>query len=275
LSGAMTKILVLGGTGTVGRRVARILRENGRDVRTAARSSGFDLDDRSTWAAALDGVTSAYVLKPDLRAGDERLPAFVSEAVAAGVGRLVMLSAPGTDLYESHPLRSSEQAVRGSGVEWTVLRPGWFAQNFSESFWRPAVMEGTLALPTGDGGAPFIDADDIADVAVAALTDGRHNGQIYELTGPRVVSFGEAAELIGKASGRSVRYVDIDPGEFVERQVEAGVPREAAEYMTRLYVGLRDIESVELTDGVQRALGRPPRSFEEFVTKAADEGHWN
>lgn len=271
----MTKILILGGTGTVGRRVAQILQADGRDVRTAARSTGFDLDDRSTWAAALDGVTSAYVLKPDMQPNDDRLPNFVAEAVSAGVRRLVMLSAPGTDENEHHPLRSAELSVRGSGVEWTVVRPGWFAQNFSESFWRPSIMEGALALPTGDGGPAFIDADDIAEVVAAALTGEGHNGQIYELTGPRAVSFVEATELISKAIGRTVRHVDIDPEEFVELQVAEGTPREAAQYMTRLFTNLRDIENVEIADGVQRALGRPPRSFEEFVTKAADAGAWN
>lgn len=281
-SGHMTNILILGGgNGKTGRRIARRLRDAGQPVRTASRATGgirLDLGDSATWAPALDGVTAAYVMEPSLQTGAEgreRIPRFVSEAVAAGVRRLVLLTASGVDQIDDHPLKAAEQAVRGSGVNWTILRPDWFAQNFSEGPWLPGVLEGTLALPTGDGRVPFIDAEDIAEVAAAALTEDRHNGQIYQLTGSRAIGFGEAADLIGKAAGRTVRHVDVAPEVFVERQVAVGVPPESAWLLAGVLVAIRDGEGTEVSDGVERALGRPPRPFEEYVTETAAAGHWH
>ncbi|MGO4758281.1 NAD(P)H-binding protein, partial [Streptomyces sp. 2MCAF27] len=183
------------------------------------------MDNPTSWAPALDGVTAAYLVEPNLQMNADRqarIPRFVTEAVAAGVRRLVLLSAPRAG-EDGHPLHAAEQAVRGSGVEWTILRPNWFSQNFSDGPWLPGILNGTLALPTSDGRTPFIDAEDIAEVATSALTEDRHNTQIYELTGPRAISFGEAANLIAKAPGRTIRHVDIAPDAFIERQITAGV----------------------------------------------------
>ncbi|MFD0502268.1 SDR family oxidoreductase [Streptomyces chiangmaiensis] len=212
----MKTILVLGGTGTTGRRIARRLTSKGLPVRTASRTGGdthFDLDDPATWAPALDGAAAVYLVEPSLQPGLDqraRIPRLVADAVAAGVRRLVLLSAHGVGRADdSHPLKAAEQAVRDSGADWTILQPDWFAQNFSESFWLPGILTGTLALPTGDGRTPFVDAEDIAEVAAAALTEDRHSGQTYQLTGPQAIGFGEAADLIATATGRTVRHLDI------------------------------------------------------------------
>ncbi|WIX98729.1 NAD(P)H-binding protein [Amycolatopsis mongoliensis] len=250
-------ILILGGTGKTGRRVAQRL----GSARIASRGTGFDLGTPSGWT--LDGVSAVYLVEPDLRAGP-RLPRFVAEAVAAGARRLVLLSAPGAG-EEGHPLYAAEQAVRGSGVGWTILHPNWFAQNFSEGPWAQGIHDGVLTLPAGDGRAPFVDAEDIADVAAAALTDDRHHGEVYELTGPRAVSFGEATALIARAAGRKIEYADVDPEAFVERQTAHGVPLPVARLLTGLLADLRDGRGADLGDGVERALGRPPRSFEDFA----------
>jgi uncharacterized protein YbjT (DUF2867 family) len=275
----MTNILILGSTGKTGRRVARRLQAAGQPVRTASRTSGdiaFDLDHAATWAPALDGVTAAYVVEPNPQSNTDRparITRFVTEAVATGVRRLVLLSAPRAG-QDDHPLHAAEQAVRGSGVDWTILRPNWFSQNFSEGPWLPGILDGTLALPTGDGRAPFLDAEDIAEVAVSALTDDRHRGQVYELTGPRAISFGEAVELIGNATGRAIRHVDVDPEVFVERQAAHGVPRDFARLLTGLLVDIRNGQGAALADGVERALDRPARRFEDYVTETAAAGHW-
>jgi uncharacterized protein YbjT (DUF2867 family) len=271
-------ILILGGTGKTGRRIARRLRAAGHPVRTAARAGAdvpFDLADPATRAPALAGATAAYLVEPRIGADPARLPRFVADAVTAGVRRLVMLSAPGIDDIDGHPLRPAERAVRDSGVGWTVLRPSWFAQNFSEAMWRPGILAGTLALPTGDGRTPFVDAEDIAEVAAAALTDDRHSGEVYELSGPRAVGFGEAVDLIGRATGRTIRHDDVDPAVFVERQAAAGVPVEVARMFAGLYLAIRDGEGAALFDGVQRALGRAPRAFEDYVAEAAATGCWS
>lgn len=273
-------ILILGGTGKTGSRIARRLRAAGQPVRTACRTGGdvpFDLDNPATWAPALDGVTAAYLVQPVLQAdapGQARLPGFVAEAVAAGVRRLVMLSAPGVETIANHPLMAAEKAVRGSGADWTVVRPTWFSQNFSEAFFRPEILAGTLALPTGDGRTPFVDAEDIAEVAASALTEDRHSGQIYELSGPRAISFGEAVDLIGKATGRTIRHADIDPAVYVENQVAGGVPPDVARALVDLFGSIRNGWAAALLDGVERALGRPPRRFEDYVAEAAAAGHW-
>jgi uncharacterized protein YbjT (DUF2867 family) len=276
----MTKFLILGGTGKTGRRIASRLAAAGHEVRTASRNGGdvrLDLDDPATHAPALAGIDAAYLLEPGSVSGDNnppRMAPLVDAAVAAGVSRLVLLSAPGAD-SEHHPLHATEQTVRGSGLEWTVVRPGWFSQNFSEDFWLPAVRGGTLALPAGDGRVPFIDAEDIADVAAAALTEDRHAGQVYELTGPRAIGFGEAADLIAKASGKPLQYVAVTPEDYVEQQLSRGVPRKAAERMAHL-VALGSTGALEsLTDGVEKALGRAPRRFEDFVVAAAATGCWS
>jgi uncharacterized protein YbjT (DUF2867 family) len=276
----MNDILILGGSGKTGRRVAHRLRDAGHAVRTASRTHGdvpLDLDDPSTWPRALDGIAAAYLVEPALQTTDEgrrRIARFVAEAVAAGVRRLVLLSAPGGD-KEDHPLWHAEEAVKTSGREWTIVQPGWFAQNFSEDFWRPGILDGTLTLPTGDGATAFVDAGDIADVAAAALLEDGHHGETYLLSGPRAITFAEAADLIGAAVGREIRYVAVDPAEYVRGQVAAGVPVALAERFVHIYAGIRDGEAAEIWDGVPRALGRPPRTFEDFVTAAAASGAWD
>lgn len=268
--GGVKNILILGGTGKTGRRIAGRLRAASRPVRTASRTGGdidFDLGAPNTWAPALDGVTAAYLIEPNLQAASTdrqaRIPRLVTESVAAGVRRLVLLSAPGAH-HDSHPLKPAEQAVRGSGVEWTILRPTWFAQNFSEDSWRPGILSGNLSLPTGDGRTPFIDAEDIAEVAAAALTEDRHNGQVYVLTGPRAISFGDAADVIAKATGRTVRHVDVDPEVYIDHQVADGIPRDVARMLTGVFTAIRNGQGAALDDGVERALGRQRRQYPEL-----------
>lgn len=265
----MNDFLLLGGAGTTGRRVARRLRAAGLSVRVTSRTHGdvrLDLDDPSTWSAALDGVGAAYLIEPDL--GQRRLSRLVDAAALAGVRRLVLLSAPGVENNQAHPLWPVEEAVKGSGVEWTIVRPNWFAQNFSETFWSPGIRAGVLALPTGDGATAFVDAEDIADVVAAALTQEGHDGQTYELTGPRALTFGEACDLIGRAADRTIRHVDLSPEAFIQAQLAHGVPAEAAKQLAGIYTSIRDGLAATVFDGVQRALGRLPRSFEDFVAAA-------
>jgi uncharacterized protein YbjT (DUF2867 family) len=277
----VTDFLILGGTGTTGRRIAARLRSAGHAVRTASRTGGdilLDLDRPSTWPPALHGITAAYLLEPEMQASEEgqlRIPRLVSAAVTAGVRGLTLLSAPGVEGNENHPLFRAEEAVRTSGLDWTIVRPTWFAQNFSEAFWLPGILAGSLVLPTGDGATPFVDADDIADVAAAALTDHRHDGQTYVLTGPRAISFAEATDLIGRAIGRTVRHVDVTSEAFTRTQISDGVPVDVARQLTGIYTAIRDGHARDLADGVQRALGRPPRAFEEYVRGAAASRVWS
>ena len=266
--------MVLGGNGKTGRRVAERLLAQGVEVRIGSRSAtpAFDWYDDTTWAAALDGVSAAYVsFYPDLAmtGAPERIGAFARLAADAGVKRLVLLSGRGEP-----EAQRSEQELIAAGTEYTIVRCSWFAQNFSEAFMVDAVRAGEVAVPAAPVPEPFVDAEDIADVAVAALTDDRHVGQIYELTGPRALRFDEAVSEIAAASGREVRFTRIPVDAFRAGMLEAGVPSDEAELVTWLFTDVLDGRNIEPQDGVQRALGRAPRDFGEFARTTAATGVW-
>jgi uncharacterized protein YbjT (DUF2867 family) len=266
--------LVLGGTGKIGRRVVKRLTARGLPVRIGSRSGEprFDWEDRSTWDPVLEGVGSAYVAHywDAIPGAAETLGSFADLAVESGVPRLVLLSGRGEEEAER-----AARAVRDSGAELTVLHSTWFAQNFSEDYWREYVQAGEVALPAKDTPEPFVDADDIADVAVAALTDVRHIGEVYELTGPRLLTFEEAVREISRAVGREIRYVPISIEDFAAAAAEQGVPGEIVEGLTFLFDEVLDGRNARLADGVQRALGREPRDFREFARDAAASGVWS
>jgi uncharacterized protein YbjT (DUF2867 family) len=267
--------LVLGGTGKTGRRVVERLTERGVPTRIGSRSGRppFDWEDRSTWAPVLEGVRSAYVTYyPDLAVPGsvEAVGSFADLAVRSGVRRLVLLAGRGEPEAEE-----AEDAVRASGADLTIVRSTWFAQNFSEDFWREGILNGELALPTGDVPEPFVDADDIADVAVAALTDDRHIGELYELTGPRLLTFAEAVDEIARAAGREIRYVPISIEGFAAAASAAGVPGEVVDLLTYVFGEVLDGRNAHLADGVQRALGREPRDFGDYARDAAASGVWD
>ena len=223
--------LVLGGTGKTGSRVAGRLEAGGLPVRIGSRAGEppFDWEDRGTWESVLEGVGSVYVTyQPDLAVpgAADAVRSFADLAVESGVRRLVLLSGRGEDGAER-----GEEAVRESGAEWTILRSSYFDQNFSESFFLGPVLGGELALPAGDVAEPFVDAEDIADVAVAALTQDGHAGELYELTGPRLLTFREAVDEISRATGREVRYVPVSTEEFAAGLEREGIPAEVVELM--------------------------------------------
>jgi uncharacterized protein YbjT (DUF2867 family) len=266
--------LVLGGTGKTGRRVAERLVARGVPVRIGSRSGEprFDWDDRSTWASALEGVGSVYVSHylDAVPGAAETVGAFAELAVAKGVRRQVLAGGRGEAEAER-----VEQAVRSSGAEWTILRSTWFAQNFSEGGFLDFVLAGEVTLPAGDTPEPFVDVDDIADVAVAALTEEGHEGELYELTGPRLLTFEEAVNEIALATGREIRYVPVSMAEFESLLAEYEVPADFVWLLTYLFGEVLDGRNAHVVDGVQRALGREPRDFSEFARDAAATGIWD
>jgi uncharacterized protein YbjT (DUF2867 family) len=269
-------ILVLGAKGKTGSRVAQQLAERGFEVRPGSRSSTppFDWDDPATWAPVAQGVDSIYLTyQPDLAfpGASEVIRGFAAVAVANGVQRLVLLSGRNEEGAER-----SEEAVKESGVpEWTIVRSSFFAQNFSEGFWVDSVLAGELAVPAGDVADPFIDVDDIADIVTEALTTDKHVGQLYEVTGPRLLTFGDVAAEISAASGREVRYLPISFGEFATALAEAALPEDFIEGLTGLFREVFDGRSAYLSDGVERALDRKPKDFADYARKAAASGVWS
>lgn len=267
--------LVLAATGKTGRRVADRLEAEGRAVRRASRSGivRFDWNDRSTWDAALDGVAAVYVVySPDLAVPEApgAIEAFTELAKAKGVRRLVLLSGRG-----EAEAQYCEGIVRSSGVEWTIVRASWFAQNFDEGAFREFVLAGELALPAGDVLEPFIDIEDIADIAAAALSTDEHVGQVYEVTGPRLMTFAEAVAEIAAATGREVRYVTISVEAFRAGLAEAGMPAAGIDLLDYLFTTVLDGRNAHRTNDVERALGRPARDFAAYAAKAAASGAWS
>lgn len=268
-------ILVLGGNGKTGRRVVERLKARNADVRAVSRSSAqpFDWKNRETWSPVLQGIDSVYITyQPDLAVpgAPDDIRALSELAVAAGVGRLVLLSGRGEE-----EAQRCEQIVQQSGVEWTIVRAGWFNQNFSESFFLEPVLAGEVALPVGDIREPFIDADDIADVVVAALTESGHAGQLYELTGPRLMTFQEAIAEIASATGREISFVQITPEQYSAGMRSAGIPDDYIGLIEYLFTTVLDGRNAYLADGVQRALGRPARDFSDYARDAAASGVWH
>lgn len=271
-------ILITGGTGKTGRRIAERLAAAGHAIRIGSRRGQppFDWEDAAGWDAALQGVRAVYLsYYPDLLAPEAlgRIEAFSRLAVASGVQRLVLLSGrnePAAQMAEQAVMRIAQQA----GADWTVLRCAWFAQNFSESLLLDPVRQGEVVLPAGDIGEPFIDADDIADVAVAALTQPGHAGQLYELTGPRLLTMAEATAEIAHALGRDISYRQLPVDEFLSLMDRQGLPPELAGVLAELFTTVLDGRSAYLCDGVQRALSRAPRDFADYARDTAATGIW-
>ncbi|WP_119727641.1 NAD(P)H-binding protein [Thermomonospora amylolytica] len=267
--------LVLGGTGKTGRRVAERLKERAVPVRIGSRSAdpAFDWEDPGTWAAVLDGVTSVYVAyQPDLAVpqAPAAITAFTEAAREAGVRRLVLLSGRGEE-----EARRCEDIVWNSGLEWTIVRAAWFHQNFSESDMLGWILDGALVVPAGRAPEPYVDADDIADVAVAALTEDGHAGRVHEVTGPRPLTFADVAAEISAATGREIALVEVPVERYPQVLADAGVPAEAAGLLTYLFVTIMDGRNSHVTDGVRRALGREPRDFTDYARSAAASGVWD
>jgi uncharacterized protein YbjT (DUF2867 family) len=270
--------LVLDATGNTGRRVAARLRLRGTAVRAASRSgqTSFDWFRPAGWAQVLRGVTTAYVVPPPVPGP---VHDFVARAEAAGVRRLVLLSGHGADGWGDSAfgldMRSAEAAVRGSALEWTVLRASNFAQNFAGHPFRASLAAGELALPAGGVPEPFIDLDDVADVAAAVLSEpGRHIGRVYELTGPRGLTWAEAVELISRASGLPIAYRRVSPAEYTATLVQEGWGEDEARQLTEMFVLLGRGATAWTTDDVAAVLGRAPRTFEDFVLRAAAAEAW-
>lgn len=268
-----TTTLVLGANGKTGSRVAQRLTTLGIPMRPGSRSADppFDWTRQETWAPAVDGVGTVYVsYQPDLGfpGANKVVGRFIDVAVAAGARRIVLLSGRGEP-----EARAAEAHLRRTDADWTIVRCAFMSQNLAET-WADGVRQGVLAVPADDNAEPLLDVDDIADVATAALTDDRHIGQLYELTGPRLLTFHEVAAELSAAIGREVRYVPVSRDEFAAGMISVGVPPEQADPLATLLAEFLDGRNSSVTDGVQQALGRLPRDFADFVRETAATGVW-
>lgn len=267
--------LIIGGTGKTGRRVAQRLTAKERPVRVGSRAGSppFDWHDKNSWGPALDGVRAAYITYyPDITVPGavEAIETFIDIALARRVQRLVLLSGRG-----EKEAQHAEQVLIGSGADWTVVRASWFMQNFSENFFVDSIQAGEVLFPADKVTEPFVDVDDIADVVTEALVGGdEHLGQIYEVTGPRLMTFHEAVTEIGHATERQIGYSPVSAEDFLATLRQQDVPANYIALLEYLTCEVLDGRNESLANGVQRALGRPPRDFSDYARDAAATGVW-
>lgn len=266
--------LVLGGTGKTGHRIAKRLEAKGVPIRIGSRSAipAFDWNREACWDSCLEAVEAVYInYAPDLAVpgATDTIQAFVDRAKHHGVKRLVLLSGRG-----EVEAQACERIVQESGIEWTIVRASWFYQNFSEGAFLDMVLSGQITLPAGDTPEPFVDVNDIAEVAVAALTETGHASEVYEVTGPRLMTFGDIAAELSIATGRQIDYIQIPHEAFVAGVKQSGAPKEVVWLLDYLFTTVLDGRNASLTDGIQRALGRPPRDFVEYAQDVAATTQW-
>ena len=267
-------ILVLGATGKTGSRIAANLEAKGIPVRRGSRSAApsFDWNNEAGWDDCLAGVEAAYInYAPDLAmpGATDSIQGFVDKAKRHGVKRLVLLSGRGEE-----EAQACERIVQNSGIDWTIVRASWFSQNFSEGAFVEMVQVGQITLPDVDTPEPFVDVDDIAEVAAVALTEPGHVGEVYEVTGPRMLTLADVAAELSKATGRNIAYMPVPHDAFVTSITESGAPKDVVWMLDYLFATVLDGRNAYLTDGVQRALGRAPKDFSDFASEVAATGGW-
>jgi uncharacterized protein YbjT (DUF2867 family) len=268
-------ILVLGGTGKTGRRIAERLSKMNIPVRIGSRNANlsFDWENENTWTAALTGIQKVYItFQPDLAVPGsvEKIESFATVARRAGVQKLVLLSGRGEREAEL-----CENKVMESGLDWTIVRASWFMQNFSENFFLDSIHAGEVVLPKVDALEPFVDTDDIADVAVAALISDNHSKKIYELTGPELLSFETAVAEISESIQRPIAYREISMKEYVAMLREYQLPEDFIWLVQYLFTEVLDGRNESLTNDIEKVLGRKPTSFNEYIAKTNRTGVWS
>jgi uncharacterized protein YbjT (DUF2867 family) len=266
-------ILIIGGAGKTGARVNALLQAQGIATRAVSRSTAtrFDWNEPETWPAALDGVSRAYVTyQPDLavEGATEAIAELSRLARAKGLERIVLLSGRGEP-----GAQRAEAALQASGVPWTNVRASWFNQNFSEGYLLDGVLAGEVALPAGSVAEPFIDVDDIADMVAAALTHERHANKLYEVTGPRALTFAQAVAEIASAAGRPISYRQVSPEDFAAG-IQPFVPEDIVHLLHELFTVVLDGRNSAVAHGVEQALGRPARDFSDYARTTATTGVW-
>ncbi|MBX2885445.1 MAG: NAD(P)H-binding protein [Granulosicoccus sp.] len=268
-------ILIIGKSAKTGLRVEQRLQALGYPTRGVSRSSSpaFNWEDASTWLKALDGTQTAYVtFFPDLAipSAENTIQEFTKVAKQAGLKHLVLLSGRGEQGAER-----AENVIRNSGLDWNVVRANWFMQNFSEGFMIEGILQGELMLPAGNITEPFVDVDDIADVAVAALTRTELRNQLFEVSGPRAMTFKQCMDEVSAVVGYPVKYTKIPIEEFLQALRSEGLSEDMLWLMRELFTVVFDGRNSKPTAGVEEALGRPATDFSEYLRKVMKTGAWS
>ena len=268
-------ILIIGKNGKTGARVNQRLQTLGYETRAVSRSTSpaFDWENSDTWRSAIEGTRSAYVTyQPDLAVpnAEVAIKKFMRLAKDVGLEHIVLLSGRGEE-----GAQRAEEVLKASGLSWNIIRASWFAQNFSESFMLEGILDDELVLPAGDIVEPFIDADDIADVVVAALTETSHRNKLFEVTGPRALTFAQCLDEISEAIGHTVKFTSIPVDAYINALNEQGLPEEMQWLLRELFTVVFDGRNCKVMSGVEEALGRPATDFKSYIHKAIESGVWN
>jgi len=268
-------IFIIAKNGKTGARVDQRLQALGYTTRAVSRSTtpSFDWDNPTTWATAIQGTRSAYVTyQPDLAVprAEATIKQFVQVAVENGLEHIVMLSGRGEEGAER-----AEKILQDSGISWNIVRCSWFAQNFSENFMVDGILAGELALPAADTVEPFLDADDIADVVVACLTEPDHQNKLYELTGPRSLTFAQCVKEISEALGRPIKYTTVPIDDYINQSREQGISEDYCWLIRELFTVVFDGRNSRVMTGVEEALGRPATDFKDYIQKTIKTGVWS
>ncbi|MEA1842037.1 MULTISPECIES: SDR family oxidoreductase [Agrobacterium] len=267
------KILVIGSTGTIGTPLVKALLAKGESVKAASRTGKaaegaegvrFDYTDASTYTDAFDGVDRLFLILAGGRLDAiDALTPVVEEAARRNV-KIVFLSVFGVDADDSIPYRQVELKIIASGAPYVILRPNWFADNF-HTYWKAGIEHGQIAVPAGEGKSSFIDVRDIADSAASALTSTDFDNKAFNLTGPKALSYGEAAAIISQAIGKPVGYSAVSDDVFIGILTGAGVPKDYATFLASIFYPVREGLTSAVTGDVETLTGHAPRSLETYV----------
>lgn len=271
-----SNILVIGGTGKTGRKVVQKLQALNQNVRIGSRNTdpSFDWQNRNTWPAALEGMEKMYVtFQPDLAVPGalDAIEALTKQAKRSGIKKMVLLSGKGEREAEL-----CEQVVIHSGIDYIIIRASWFNQNFSESFFLDPILAGHVALPQAEARVPYVDTDDIAEVAVEVLMNEKHNGQIYQLTGPRLLTFADVMKEIADATNRMIDFTPISLSAYTKMLEEFQVPADYIWLINYLFSEVLAAEGNDaITNDIENILGRQPKDFSKYVQETVKTGVWN
>lgn len=274
-----TRVLVVGATGNTGSQVAARLTELGFLVRAVSRGgkpvgaarehARFDWADESSHGDALRGVERMYLVAPALDDDPSTLMLpFIERALESGVRRIVLLS--GSPVQEGSPgLGLVHRALRRQAPAWAVLRPSWFMQNFVDSrhhhHGASLRRDGTMVTATGEGRVGFVDALDIAEVAVRALADVTSHDTEHVITGPEALRYDDIADILSRVTGRPMRVIHVSTDAAQRWMMDSGIPERYARFLAQLEESIRGGSEGRVTPTVLRVTGRAPRSFEEFA----------
>jgi len=269
----MSRILVVGASGTVGSELSRLLAAQGatvvkatRRTPTAADQVQLDLVGRVGLKAAFGGVDRAFLLAPPGHADQEALLApLIDEARGAGLRKVVLMTAMGANADENTPMRKAERRLEASGLAWNIVRPNWFMQNFN-TFWLHGIQTaGQIFLPVGKAKGSFIDARDIAAVASRLLTRDDLTNRDFDLTGPRALDHDEVAAILSQATGKAIGFTDITPDAMLLGLLGAGLPADYAGFLVQLLGHFKAGHAERTTDAVQQITGHAPRTIEQYA----------